>query len=138
MSHATMHNTIRNRFDVSVVVPQSLTNAVQYDNTPMPSDATGENLWCRFKVIPAESSVAEFGGTTNTKRTVGFASVQIFAPVHTGTNEAHVLVDAIKTVFRGDPDSDITYGEASELNIGRSGKYWQINVSIPFRYDVQA
>ena len=136
MSHETLHNTIRNRFNVGVEVPEGLTGRVQYDNQKKIN--IEDRLWCRFKVIPGDSDTAEIGGSTNTQRTIGIAFVSIFQPLGSGTKTSHELVDAIKTVFRSDPDNDVTYMEASEDNIGRSGKFWQMNVRIPFRYDVRA
>ena len=135
MSHSTLHNTIRSRFDTSVVSPQGLTGRVQYDNHKKFN--IEDQLWCRLKVIPGVSETTEIGGSTNTQRTVGLAIVSIFQPLGQGTKDVHELVDAIKTVFRGDPDNNVTYLEGSEDNIGRSGKFWQVNVRIPFRYDVR-
>ena len=136
MSTESVHNAIRSRFYSEVESAASLDNKVQYDNQKKPSAAGGDSLWVRFKVLPGDSAQVDTGSSSHRYRSVGIAVAQIFAPVNTGTKSIATLTDTIKSAFRGVTASGVKYvDEPQEQNVGRSGKYWQHNVTIKWQAD---
>lgn len=131
MTHEDLHNAIRSRMDAQVAVPESV--AVQYDNEgeAPPSDA----VWIRCAVQVGRSEQADMGSTTVRERTVGVVMAQVFCPADEGDQPGLEMADKIKAAFRRVTAGGVTYRVPSIEPQGRDGKWWQINVTVPFYSD---
>jgi len=131
-SNEALHVAINSRFHTSVATPQSLTTKVQYDNAPFdpPDNAT----WVRVSILAGEPVTVEFGDSMR-YRTPGVMDALISIPIESGTKDALELADVIAAAFRYVTAGGVTYGLPGVRTMGRSGSWWQINVSCPFYAD---
>ena len=73
-------------------------------------------------------------------RNAGLVDIQLFAPINTGTKTIKEIIDFLvlmferKQLFEG--DVYIVFSQAQVNEIGEQENYYQINVSFPFRKDV--
>jgi len=132
----TLHNAVRTRFSTLVETPESVTTL--YDNDPQQPPEDG--LWVRWSVRPGESIRVENGGAPNTHRyrTPGIAVAQVFFPLQEGENIQLALIDVIVPAFRGVTAAGVTYQTPRVQQIGKDGRWWQINVVVNFYADVIA
>lgn len=130
MTFETLANAIRSRFKTQVVGSTGL--AVAYDNAPFTEPA--DSKWVRFAVLEADSSQVSLG-TGRRFRTPGVAVAQIFVPIQQGDKDALVLADQIKLAFRAQSVGGVVYKTPSLRRVGRTGKWYQINVNCPFYAD---
>lgn len=122
----------RQRFENLVALPENL--EVVYDNAV--DDHKDDEAWARFTVKPGTSRLAEIGARPS-YRTIGVAIAQLFHPVETGDGPGLELADLVATAFRRVTVSGLTFTVPSVQSVGRSDKWWQINVTCPFQCDEQ-
>lgn len=129
MSRETAMNAIRSRFKTEVADVLSI--PVLYDNAPGdPPD--GEAEWIRFTILWGNASQTEFGGHT-AHRDVALAVAQIFVPAGKGDGRSAEIADAIVPKFRAISIGEgVTFRTPYLTTVGRTGQYWQVNVSCPF------
>ncbi len=134
-SYEALHLAIQDRFETLVATPESL--ATEYDNSPPVAKKTSE-LWARLSVRPGEGRQVSTGAGTSSRtfRIPGVAIVQIFVAVTTGMQVAQDLADKVRVAFQGVSAAGVLYRFPSQTNAGRSGGFWQVNVTIPFQADL--
>lgn len=125
-------DVVRSRWKAQIEDAQSIPTG--YDNAPF-NEPTDGSTWARFSVIPGESQQKSMGGTNRRFRTVGIGMAQIFTGTETGTKTSNVLINAIVTAFRGVTDTSVVFRTPSVVRVGRTGKWWQVNVICPFYAD---
>lgn len=134
MSAAHWHAIVR-RFDEQVA--SNTLDPVVYDNDV--DDEPQDKRYLRVSVGMGETLQLEMGDSfvgVATERTVGQLVVSIFEPRKEGLYEAlRVAYDDIKPKFDRLTIDGITYETPSIFNLGKVGKFWQVNVSCPFYYD---
>lgn len=128
MSYSDEHKQLRNRFS-SII-----------GNTPVdwPNDSykPGSAMWVRFRIIDADAFQTSIGAPTNNHRHVGIVSIEIYAPEDIGNGAALVLADTIANGFRNWGGTSVQCRAASVKDVGPDGhKWWQVNVTIPFKRD---
>lgn len=123
-----MANAVRSRWDTEVTTGLSL--PTQHDNAEFTEPTT---KWCRLTLQPAATDQLELGAApSRTFRTMGRAVAMIFLPLASGDALALSLADSIAALFRAQTVGGVTYFAPSIAQIGRSGEWWQLNVTIPF------
>ncbi len=129
MSHETLHNAIRTRIEDNLKA-----YPLAFDNVDV-EEMNHTGLWIRAKIIQGETVQASLGASKRF-RTVGVVMFQIFTPLRQGDREALKIADKIVALFRSITVDEVTYKTPSVKNVGRDGKWHQINASCPFYYDV--
>ena len=127
---AEIGSIARQRFQTQVEVPESL--KVVYDNAPDPH--LDDQPWARFTVRPGASRLLEVGARP-AYRTIGSVIAQLFHPVETGDGPGLELADVVALAFRRITVSGLRFLVPSVQNVGRSDKWWQVNVTCPFQCD---
>ncbi len=134
MTFAADAKAIRVRFDArwSALQPNVPIKFQNVGGSTTP-DATA---WVRLTVLTGdsrqESMGARSGGTYNNP---GIAVVQIFTPVGEGDGEARSLADTVGRIFRGFSETstgNILFGAPMLTNVGPDGRFFQMNVDVPF------
>lgn len=134
MTLDAVHSAIRLRFE----------NEWPWDDTPVqyplvkftPPD---NGPWVRLAITDADANWASMGDPgNNILRNVGQVVVQIFVLSGTGEGEALQRAESAMSIFRS--WTDATTGLRFEVppyarQIGIDGKWYQVNVVAPFRYD---
>jgi hypothetical protein len=122
----------RTRFQAQIEMPESL--KVVYDNAPDPH--LDDQRWARFAVRPGASRLLEIGARPS-YRTIGVAIAQLFHPVESGDGPGLELADIVATAFRRVTVTGLRFLVPSVQSVGRSDKWWQVNVTCPFQCDEQ-
>jgi len=94
--------------------------------------------WVRFFVMEDESNQMDMGSTLLRYRNGGMAVIYIFVPQNTGTQAAKGLADTASAIFRGVTSDEIIFRAPSIKTIGISGAWYQINVLVPYEWDLIA
>lgn len=130
-----LHKAIQGRFETQVATPESL--LVEYDNGP-PVDKKTASLWARLSVRPGEARQLTIGTGTSSRsfRIPGIVAVQIFVSVTTGFDVIQDLADKIRIQFQGVSAGGVLYRSPTQINVGRQGGFWQVNMNIPFQTDI--
>lgn len=139
MSWETMVQTIMGR--VKTEVEDGLGTTLAYDNAYF--DPPDDSIWARVAVLFSETTQETVGTSQHRYRNPGRLVFSVFAPIHRGEGEALALCDSIAAKFRSVTVSGVVFRTPSVERLGTdSGRgnekapTWQINVSIPFYYDV--
>jgi hypothetical protein len=143
MSFATTYTTILTRFKAQMdslrpLVPIAWPN-MPFDPKDDFDDATHQG-WARITIRGGEQQQASIGGTSNRRwRQVGVIQVQVFTPTEQGAATALGIADDVATALRGVTVSGVVLKAASVIPIGRDGvDFFQVNINVPFRYDLIA
>lgn len=134
MSYAAAHSAIRLKFETA----WGATTSVQY---PMVQDfqIPDASPWVRLNIEDANSFWASMGSPgSNVERNVGLVTMQIFVLSGEGEGQALELADQAKAVFRSwqDTASGVRFVVPPYARqVGVDGKWYQINVLAPFRFD---
>jgi len=134
MTLAAVHSAIRLRFE----------NEWPWDDTPVqypqvkftPPD---NGPWARLAITDADANWASMGDPgNNILRNVGQVTVQIFVLSGEGEGLALQRAESAMSIFRS--WTDATTGLRFEVppyarQVGTDGKWYQVNVVAPFRYD---
>jgi hypothetical protein len=131
MSYAAAHAAIRTRMETEWSGTPVQMPKVKFD---VPNTA-----WVRLNIDPSGAEWASMGDPgNNVERNLGQVTIQIFAPSGEGEGEALELSDNARAIFRSWRDA--ATGLRFEVppyarNIGTQGKWYQINVVAPFKFD---
>ena len=114
--------------------------AVEYENYQEGNEAlenSNVDTWARFTIQPGASVQASFNDPSDNRqyRNIGLVTVQIFQRRGQWTKVAYDAADAVAAIFRGVTDNGIVYGAASVSVVGPSGGWFQVNVTVPYRWD---
>ena len=94
--------------------------------------------WTRLTIFGGQSSQAAMGSVLRRYRNNGMVIVQCFTKEGVWTKPAIELADAIAVIFRGVAHDGITYRAPSAEKIGPAGGWYQVNVVVPFYWDLDA
>ena len=125
--HESLHNSIRAHFDSNTSI-----GTVIYDN--MQEDVPDSGLWVRFSVGTSFSEQTHCGHEIHMRK-YGDATASIFAPILEGDGAALELVDSIRALFRDVTVGSVVFLQPNVERIGRTERWWQIDVVCPFYYD---
>jgi len=131
MSVETIANTIRSRWKSQVA--DILTLPTVYDNAP-PSSQPEDAKWARVWIVWGDSLLVEIGAQKNF-RTVGQLVANLFLPVEKGDKDLLAVADTIRSAFRAVTVSGVVFRSPSITTVGRTGNWWQVDVSCPFYTD---
>lgn len=131
----------RNRFfdQVTSVVPIE----TLFDNAPSFIDGAGDEVdqpedsrFVVFTVQPGISEQVEIGAAGR-YRTVGRDVASVFAPLKIGDQAALQVVDAINVGFRSVIDTGVVFltPDVEVVGVTADRKWWQTNITIPWRVD---
>lgn len=127
---AEIANIIRLRFKNQIATPNAL--PTHYDNAPF--EAPDNALWCSVSVLFGETFKRGLGNPS-LYRTPGVMVASLHTPIETGDQALLSLADKIVRVFEAVTDQSVTFKTPSVQRVGRTGKWWQINVTCPFYSD---
>ena len=133
MSYAAVHAAIRQRFETQWAGATD----VQYPGVDF--KINGDNSWVRLNIADAAANWASMGDPgNNIERNLGQVTIQIFVLAGVGEGVALGLADNARAVFRS--WTDAASGLRFEVppyarQVGVDGKWYQINVVAPFRFD---
>lgn len=89
--------------------------------------------------LPGSHEQASTGGNTNRYRYTGVFVFSIFVEFGQGDALANAIADAIVSVLRDNSTyNGLVLRSASPIRVGRAGKFWQMNVTVPWYFDVIA
>ena len=133
MTIAAMANTIRT---VVQALP-SFTGAtpiisLEFDNAPRLVTATLD-LWGRLTIEDGDTLQIEIAQNPQ-YRTIGVATIQLFAKKELGDGGIRDLADEIRDGVWRVKQSGVVFRIPSVRPLGVNGDWWQVNVIIPFRY----
>lgn len=108
---------------------------VQYDNEKDFAQPEGA-AWARLSILFGEAAKVDTGSpSANRHRHVGTVILQVFHPLMTGMGEGWERVDLIKNAFLNATVGGAVFRTPRPSNVGRDGKWHQINVVCPFYVD---
>lgn len=103
--------------------------------------------WVKLEVWDGKSNKKSLGINSQLRRSFGTVFITIYTPINKGSRPARFLVDKVKSIFRDLVVGGITFYEGDVTRIGekyQSGgvakvsatdQWYQMAVSIPFKYD---
>lgn len=130
MSNKTTYQELRTRYNAGwAPVPTEFPN----ENFVKPSPAAP---WARFNITDGDEFGISIGDDTQVFRTIGILTIQLFAPLNSGSIDILEKADTIAGVFRNWCGTTVTCRAASVRNIGNDGFGWyQVNIIVPFKVD---
>lgn len=107
---------------------------IAWDNVgfTIPQDAS---TWIRFSIQNVDSNFASIGPSKIARRT-GIVFIQVFSPKDSTTEESEFIVDEVVTIFENNLLSEVNFRSPSVKEIGVNSGWYQINISVPFFYDI--
>ena len=93
-----------------------------------------EGTWARVTIQIVDSDIREIGNAQRHRHT-GVIFAQLFDDLGRGDDTLTRIIDTLIPSFRSLEKDNITYRTPSIRRIGQSGKWYQINVLIPFHFD---
>lgn len=112
----------------------SRTEGVEYPN--MSFSPVANEAWARISILEFDTGNPALGNRH--KRTTGVVMVQVFVPVGSGSELKAALCDVVLGIFENKrTGSFVSFrrGKVSDVGTGSDGAWWQVNVSVPYRYD---
>jgi len=125
MSFASERTNLETRFNTNWT-----TTPIAWGNADFNPPSNSE--WVRFNIINGSSG---YRAINNLKRHNGLITVQIFAPINSGTHTIRGYADTISAIFDGESFNDVVCDVASIATIGTDSAWHQINVTIPYWRD---
>ncbi len=117
----------------------STVDEVEYENFQSGESAlenSNVDSWARLSILPGTSVQGSLGQVDNRLyRNTGLVVIQVFIKRGIWTKTAYDAADAIAAIYRGKTDNGIIYGAASVSAVGPSGGWFQVNVTVPYRWD---
>lgn len=113
---------------------------VAYDNldeTAIREDRTLDN-WARFTLLDSGTEQIGMGTTVPRSRVNGFTVVQVFGKTNRWVKEVLDLADTVAGIFRGVQHDGVTYRSPDVEKVGPTGGWYQVNVVVPFWWDLDA
>jgi hypothetical protein len=87
--------------------------------------------------LPGSHDQVSTGGSTNRYRYTGVFVFSIFVEFGQGDALATGIADAIISTLRDNSTyNGLVLRSASPIRVGRAGKFWQMNVTVPWYFDV--
>ncbi len=130
MASESFFNTIRIRWRDLVSVPQSLPTGYDNDfNFQIPES----DRWARFIIDIFSTTLIEISAYR--VRHLGVVSVQLFDNLGAGDKGLLSLYDIIEPNFRNQTTDGIVWRQPDLTRVGQSGKWYQVNVDLPFEFD---
>jgi hypothetical protein len=135
-SFADAEQKITERFKVNA--PSGL--VIAYDNVSETDIREDRDLiqWVRFGVLEVGTVQAAMGSVVRRYRNDGLVVVQCFTQLEVWTLPGLQLADTVTAVFRGVSHDGVTYRAPSVEKVGPAGGWFQINVVVPFFWDLDA
>ena len=91
--------------------------------------------WLRVTLRGVDGRQKEMGSTRNIHSYSHVLIVQVFVPANTGDLIARQLADGLADVFRGQAvsvtDGTVRFRAPTVTDVGNSGAWYQMNVSVP-------
>ncbi|MEE9140767.1 MAG: phage tail terminator-like protein [Alphaproteobacteria bacterium] len=131
MAFAATANVIRSRFATEFATARP-TVPIHYDNVA--GDPPAASSWVRLTVVEGDSFQVAMGSTRRFRDT-GVAIVQVFTPLGSGDGEAREIADDVQGIFKGLTVSGVVFRKPRAARIGPDGRFYQVNVTIPFQAD---
>lgn len=128
LSQATVGNVIRSHFKTNIA--DALSVSVLYDNAPFVQPDT----WIRHTILESQGRTVQ-SSPVQRHRHPGRTVSQIFIPYSQGEEPGLDLGDSIASAYRAVTIDGILFRTPTLKTVGRSGKWWQINVDCPFWYE---
>jgi Bacteriophage related domain of unknown function len=96
---------------------------------------TDTGSWVRLTMRSVNSEQETLGPVGSRKFTrYGNIHIQVFVPVDRGTADSDTLVGLARTVFEGARFNGVCCYAGSPKEVGPDGRWYQVNVTIPFTY----
>ena len=96
---------------------------------------TAESCWCRIvtrQLVSTQETIAPVGSRKYSRQAM--VQIQVFVPVDMGTLASDTLTAAARTVFEGVKFDSLHFYAGNTREIGIDGKWYQVNVEVPFTY----
>lgn len=133
MSTQLINAAIRSRFNTLVTTAMSLPTQFENDGD---FSAPETALWARLSILPATGNQHSIGDPgNNVFRDSGLMIVSLFYPFGKGDKPIYDMVDMIRPLFQSRTEDGVTYRTPVPQRIGRAGKWWQVNVTVPWQSD---
>lgn len=141
MGSQAFTNTIESTFATA----WGSTTPIKSDNVPLQSEPT--SAYVAIEVWDGKSNKASVGNGVQLRRTLGTVFVMVFTPNNLGSKAGRTYADSIKAIFRDLVVSNVTFYEGNVARLGEkyytnsgtgvpaTSKWFQMAVSIPFKYD---
>lgn len=127
----TTANSIFQRFQDNF---PTLEPTVTYTLDDVPFEPPADASWVRGTFLPGESRQVSLQGKARF-RTPGMVTFQVFSPVGLGATVARGIADNIESIYRSLVLNGITYQAPRQVAVGPTGRYQQINVTVPWWVD---
>jgi len=108
-----------------------ISTPVAWDNVPL--DPPPESNWIRVNILDGDAQRITLNQRYH--RFTGIVLISVFTIVGQGSNAARNNADTIAALFRDLQISGILFRSPTITNVGISGAYYQINLSVPFQRD---
>ena len=130
MSYAAERNAICGRFDAVWAGRTPVAWPNQSFTVPTATE------WVRLTIVNAAVKRMTLGNPgANVHRHNGVITVQVFAPIDSGTHTARDLADQAAAIFRNQRFDGIRCDTASVVEVGAEDVWYQVNMSCAFRRD---
>ena len=136
MISAAIASAVRSKFKSDVADPKGL--PTQYDNRMSNQPEGDGKTWCRLTVLPGNSNQATAVNSTSGGqmfRSSGVFVAQLFTSLDAGDEGILTLADDVAKAFRATTHQGVTFRTPSVSRVGRAGKWWQVNVTVPWYAD---
>jgi len=134
MSFETVANTIRSTFKTQIADAQSISTG--YDNAPY--DRPENTKHVLLSIVPGESVQVSLGATKRFRHP-GIMSAAILVPLEVGDKDALEIADFIDLAFRATTftvsGQAVHFRTPAIQRVGRDGKWWRVNVNVPYYAD---
>lgn len=98
-----------------------------------------QSPFVKLTSLPGSHEQVSTGGDTNRYRYTGIFTFSIFVEFGQGDDLATKIADAIISTLRSNSTyNGLVLRSASPIRVGRAGKFWQMNVTVPWYFDVIA
>ena len=107
--------------------------SIGYDNLAF--EKPDEALHGRVSIIAGDTVQADMG-VPRRWRTAGTVMLRIFSPIDKGEQSIYQMIDSFSQTMSSTTLSGIVVTRSTRSNrVGRSGKWWQWNVTLPWYMD---
>ena len=131
---ADAHKTIEERVSTNWT-----STSIAYENVQAKEFSDGDQDWVRVTVIEGDSGQIGIGGVgAALHRNLGIVVIEVYTREDKGGRQARAHADGLAALFRGVQDNDITFRTPRVLPVGVDEGWYQVNVQVPFQWDLQA
>lgn len=124
---------IRTKVQTDIVTGLSI--PVSYDNDKDFSTPESSK-WARVTIMYDDALRVDTGTPgANRHRVIGMVTFQLFHPLSEGMKAGYTDADGVKNSFIGSVAGGAVFRTPKVSNVGRAGKWWQLNVTCPFYAD---